>query len=316
MTIDTRRRGDLTPAGHSNPAWVALREAWLLGQRSAATETAYRRDATEWEAWCGQNDPMQARRPAAAAWVRHMEASGLAASTVARRMSSMSSLYRYVIRAAEDEGHAPPANPFDATRPAVDKDHSDTIALDERQSRELISTAAADGIRSRAIVEILLTTGMRSAELLGTNVEDVRLDHATPTVTITRKGGKRARLPILPRVHATIRELAAGRTEGPLIITSSGKRMGHSHLYRLLKRLARAADLGDGVADRLSPHGLRASFATINFDAGTPMNNIQDSMGHADPRTTRRYDRGRGRLERLAQPGRVMGRHVLPEVTE
>lgn len=309
--IVPRHRSPLV-RGAQNPTWVALRDAWLDSQRTPATRTAYRRDVTEWETWCGPNDPLQARRPAAVAWSNHMEQTlHLAPSTINRRLAAMSSLYRYVIRAAADEGHAPPANPFDVHRPVMDRDHSDTIALDEAQSAALVRAAAEDGPRSRAIVEVLLTTGMRSAELLGIDVEDFRVDHGVVTVTITRKGGKRARVPLLPQVYATILDVVGERTSGPLVVTSSGRRMGHSQLYRLVKRLARSAGLGLGVAERLSPHGLRATFATINFDAGSPLNNVQDAMGHADPRTTRRYDRGRGRLERLAQPGRVVGRHVL-----
>jgi len=51
---------------------------------------------------------------------------------------------------------------------------------------------------------------------------------------------------------------------------------------------------------RLSPHSLRHTFVTQALDAGVPLRDVQDAMGHADPRTTRRYDRGRMALDRRA----------------
>lgn len=55
-----------------------------------------------------------------------------------------------------------------------------------------------------------------------------------------------------------------------------------------------------GIDGQISPHSLRHTFATIALDAGTTLHDLQDSMGHADPRTTRRYDRARHTLEKAA----------------
>jgi len=60
-----------------------------------------------------------------------------------------------------------------------------------------------------------------------------------------------------------------------------------------VRRLARAA----GIDKRLSPHGLRHSFVTCSLEAGVPLHRVQDGAGHADPRTTRRYDRARHALD-------------------
>lgn len=54
------------------------------------------------------------------------------------------------------------------------------------------------------------------------------------------------------------------------------------------------------VKGRISPHSLRHTFATIALDTGTSLRALQDSMGHADPRTTRRYDRARNNLTKSA----------------
>ena len=64
----------------------------------------------------------------------------------------------------------------------------------------------------------------------------------------------------------------------------------------LPEQMAKAA----GIEGQISPHSLRHTFATIALDAGTTLHDLQDSMGHADPRTTRRYDRARHTLEKAA----------------
>lgn len=63
---------------------------------------------------------------------------------------------------------------------------------------------------------------------------------------------------------------------------------------RTVKRLARLA----GIGKRISPHSLRHSFITAALDAGVPLRDVQEAASHADPRTTMRYDRGRGSLDR------------------
>ena len=65
---------------------------------------------------------------------------------------------------------------------------------------------------------------------------------------------------------------------------------------RMVKRLARRA----GITKRISPHSLRHSFITAALDAGVPLRDVQEAASHADPRTTMRYDRGRGSLDRHA----------------
>jgi integrase len=67
-------------------------------------------------------------------------------------------------------------------------------------------------------------------------------------------------------------------------------------VFRLVRRLAQQA--GIEAADRLSPHSLRHAFATTARAEGVPLEDVQDAMGHADPRTTRRYDRDRHNLDR------------------
>jgi len=90
---------------------------------------------------------------------------------------------------------------------------------------------------------------------------------------------------------------AAGLS-GPLLATSTGRRLDQAALWRLVRRLARAAGIEQWEA--LSPHSLRHTAITLALDAGASLRDVQDFAGHRDPRTTRRYDRARDSLDRHA----------------
>lgn len=88
--------------------------------------------------------------------------------------------------------------------------------------------------------------------------------------------------------------LDSASADAPIFQTATGGRWAASEAFRTVRRLARAA----GIEGRVSPHSLRHTHATLALDAGVPLRDLRDSIGRADPRTTRRCDRARGRLER------------------
>ncbi|MGC9670986.1 tyrosine-type recombinase/integrase [Planosporangium sp. 12N6] len=94
---------------------------------------------------------------------------------------------------------------------------------------------------------------------------------------------------------ATAEQLASVPITGLLLRTSGGKPLTQAHVFATVRRLAHAAGLP--AADRISPHSLRHAAATAALDNGAPLLDVQDFLGHADPRTTRRYDRSRSTLD-------------------
>ena len=113
---------------------------------------------------------------------------------------------------------------------------------------------------------------------------------------IIRKGGKHAVIPLAPRTSRALDLYIGERISGPNFVGAKGARMDRYAADRTVKRLARRA----GITKRIRPHSLRHSFITAALDAGVPLRDVQESASHADPRTTMRYDRGRGSLDRHA----------------
>jgi len=85
---------------------------------------------------------------------------------------------------------------------------------------------------------------------------------------------------------------------GPLLATGADGRLRQGHLWELVRRLARTAEVG--AWEQLSPHSLRHSAITFALDAVASLRDVQDYAGHKDPRTTRRYDHSCNSLDRNA----------------
>ena len=126
--------------------------------------------------------------------------------------------------------------------------------------------------------------GLRVTEALSRDVEHLAYNEGHRVLRIERKGGKRATTPLAPPVVRALDAYVGERTSGPIFTTSTGQRMTRSAAYRVLQRLARKAEIP--AAAEISPHSARHAFATLALDAGVPLRDVQDAMGHADPRTT------------------------------
>ena len=92
-------------------------------------------------------------------------------------------------------------------------------------------------------------------------------------------------------------DLAIGeRTDGPVFLAADGRRLDRHGAGRIVRKVARRAGIGKVV----TPYTLRHAFITAALDAGVPLRDVQEAASHADPRTTIRYDRARGSLDRHA----------------
>ena len=284
---------------------------WLASLRAARTRRAYAGDVRGWLGWLAERgvDVLGAGRVHVDMWAAAQQDQGAESSTVRRRLSALSSFYRYC--AAHDlVDRIPTAG---VARPMVDPDYTATIGLDRDQVRALVAVADADrgpqALRTAAVIRLLVHNALRVDEACAAGVADLGADAGHRVLRVTRKGARRAKVPLAPARVATLDAYLTDRAHraglgdarqltGPLLATASGGRLRQGHLWDLVRRLAR--DAGIAAWDQLSPHCLRHSAITFALDAGTALRDVQDYAGHKDPRTARRYDHARDSLDRNA----------------
>jgi site-specific recombinase XerD len=260
-----------------------------------------------WLDWCRNQDvdPLHATFITVNTYARDLEEGlALAPASVARKLSGLSSWYTFLLRI-----NGVSVNPVSGTdRPQVARDHSATIGLTGPEVDALLAAADTDSgpaaVRTRALLAALADLGIRVGELVGLDVEDLGYERGHRAIRFVGKGGHARRRALTPASSAAVDAYLAARTEqaggvapaGALFVTATGARMDRHAMFRLIRRLAQRAGI-PAWAD-LSPHSLRHAFATAAREEGVPLEDVQDAMGHADPRTTRRYDRDRHNLDR------------------
>jgi len=281
----------------------------------------------DWLTFCAALgiDPLRIRQEHIALWARAMEAAGLAPATMARKLSTVSSWYGWL----KKHGHVA-ANPAeDVDRPYVNPDTSKTPGLTKNQALAMLAAAdkatTPQAVRNAALTALLLFTGARVSEACGATLADLGMDRGHRVLWVTRKGGERQPLvlpaPVLERLDAHLAEradldrrpvrvgdLMATGQDRPLIATANGRHMLPAAVWGLMRQLGKRAGLPSELVSHMGAHSMRHSFATLTLDAGGNIVDLQDAMGHKDPRTTRRYDRARGRLDR--SPGYLLATYL------
>lgn len=274
-----------------DPARRAL--AAFLVRHRGRTRIEYLRALCSWSAWCQvrQLPILTASRPHLELWQRQLEEQGLSAATRAVRLAAVSGYYEAAV-----EEELVPRNPAARVRrPKLGRD-SQRLGLERGQARRLLEVAAEAGPRDHALVCLLLVNGLRVSEALAITPADLDVVQEHRVVSVTRKGGHRERVVLPPRTAIAVDDLVAERAPlepaMKLFVDAAGADLDVWDARRVVRRLARAA----GVHP-ISPHSLRHTFVTSALAAGVPLHRVQDAAGHADPRTTRRYDRARHQRE-------------------
>jgi len=267
--------------------------AGFLAGYTENTLMAYQQDLRIFVSWCRNRELplLEVRRAHIELFARFQEAAGMARATIARRLSTVASFYRYCV---EEEliGLSPAVN---VRRPKV-RPESTMTGLDRNELGMFLVEAGLSSTRDHALACVLALNGLRVSEALGADIGDMGLERGHHTLRIIRKGGKSELIPMAPRTARTVYLAVGDREDGPIFLNSDGGRMDRHHAARIVKRLAKRA----GIDKNISPHSLRHSFITAALDAGVPLRDVQEAASHADPRTTMRYDRARRSLDRHA----------------
>ena len=267
--------------------------AGFLAAYSSLTRQAYELDLRQFAGWCQQHQLrlFQARRADIECFARDLEARGRARATITRQLCTVAGFYRYAV---EEEllDHSPAAN---VRRPRLDYE-SHATGLDRNELGALLVAAGLGPPTEHALISLLALNGLRVSEATGADVQALGIERGHRTLVITRKGGKVVTIPLAPRTARAI-DLAIGeRTGGPVFLAADGRRLDRHSAGRIVRKTARRARIGKSV----TPHTLRHAFITAALDAGVPLRDVQEAASHADPRTTIRYDRARGSLDRHA----------------
>jgi integrase/recombinase XerD len=313
---------------------------WLAGKRSEHTRTAYARDigiiprrragqAPSWLAWCrttGVHPVTGVTGMHVAVYARQLSAAALSPSSAARKLAAVAGWYAWL----ERRGHIPASPAAGIARPRRPLAGPATPGLTPDQALSLVRAAdTAPGpqrARTAALVAVLLFTGARVSEVLEADVGDLATEQGRRVLRVTRGDGQRRSLtlpgPAAARIDAYLAERDSAHANGDptqrrrhvpagsraLFATASGRRLFAADVWRVVRRLAAHADLPDELACHLGPEAMRHSFATLYLDAGGSLGDLQKVMGHADPRTTRRYDHPRQLVTRT--PGDVVAAYL------
>ena len=210
-----RVRAELPVVGELGEREQVLVAAWLTGLRSARTRRAYAGDVAAWLGWLADRDTdvLAAGRVHVDLWAATQLDAGAAASSVRRRLSALSSFYRYC--AAHDlTGRVPTQG---VARPVVDPDYTATVGLDRDQARALVAAADADtgaqALRTAAVVRLLLHNALRVDEACAADIADLGEDSGHRVLRVVRKGARKAKIPLTPATVAALEAYLADRAQ-------------------------------------------------------------------------------------------------------
>src|SRR5512132_2586093 len=262
------------------------------------TVEAYRRDLVALTDFLGHK-PSQATREELERYVAELRSRGLAATTIARRMSAVRSFFRHQVLIG-----ACTENPTsDIGLPRRARRLPRTLSPGEAERLvEAANGVAPRDLRDRALLELLYGAGLRVSEAVGLERNGVDLEERL--VRSIGKGGKERVVPLgRSGAEALRRYLSRGRPfldkrhRPELFLNAKGGPLTRAGAFLVLRRLAEKAGL---EPTRIHPHLLRHSFATHLLEGGADLRSVQEMLGHADLATTELYTHVTDRRRREA----------------
>jgi integrase/recombinase XerD len=271
--------------------------AYLELERGLSRNTleAYRSDLLQFGEYLRRHqlDALHADHGAIAAFLSELAAGGeerapVAATTLGRKVACLRSFYRHLRREGAIE-HDPTAELHGPRKPQ----RLPRVLTREEVARLLKQPHGADPltIRDRALLGLMYACGLRASEAVGLDLADVDLEEG-----ILRARGKGSKERLVPIGRAALAELgrycrfarpvlAGSQSHSRLFLNRRGVGLTRQGLYKIVQGYARSA----GLADKMSPHTLRHSFATHLLAGGCDLRSLQEMLGHADLATTQVY---------------------------
>jgi len=287
-------------------------ELWIQNQRSEQTKRAYRSDLMAFWTWAIAIYPhltlATVGRKHIMGWRDHLHELKRKDATINRKLAALHMFFGEAVVAGIIEQN--PADPHAVKRPKVPNE-SERVPLENQEMRRMLAQpdhTTIAGQRDYAILALLAYLGLRREEVADLTLGSMGSERGHVTVRVVGKGRKVRTLPMPPRVHEAITAylMAAGRAESPaaepLFVPTTNNAHGGdcSHaltthaIWVIVKKYARMAEID---LERIKPHVFRHTAITNALDNGAPLRRVQYMAGHADPKTTMRYDGRRGDLD-------------------
>lgn len=259
---------------------------------SKNTLSAYRRDLDTFEKFLATEKNLSlenANSDNISEFVASLRSHGLRESSIARKLVAIRSFYRFRSRESGivDIGK-------EISVPRIPKRLPKALTVSEIARLIDANSNDGNGIRDRALIELLYSSGSRISELIALNINDISThEEGVSTLLVRGKGGKDRLIPIgsfaknaLEDYMVRMRpELAAKKSSPALFLNRQGGRLSRQSAWKIVLDAARRA----GIESVVSPHALRHSFATHLIDGGADIRVVQELLGHSSVTTTQIY---------------------------
>ena len=259
--------------------------------RSSHTVQSYEENLRDFETYIRELDDCLTLQTADAdvvrGWMESLMDRGLKATTVNLALSAVRTFYRYALArkiVERDPAHAVKGPKKAKPLPQFVRESEMNLLLDEK-----LSTDNYDDVRARTIIMLFYETGIRLAELVGIDDED--LDFSAMQLKVTGKRDKQRIIPIgeelaeALRGYMEMRDAEVPKSSPALFLTDKGERIGRGQVQRLVRnKLSEVTTL-----KKRSPHVLRHSFATAMLNNGAGLESVKKLLGHESLETTEIY---------------------------
>lgn len=269
---------------------------YLIAERSLSPHSveAYRRDVAKLRDYCIAEqmcvEPTAVQKETILGFLQHLNhKQGVSPRSQARILSGLKAFFRFLL--LEDLLEHDPTAFLEA--PKVGKKLPDTLDPQEiERILAAIDLSTQEGMRNRAMLEVLYSCGLRVSELLGLMIEHIYWD--IDFLKVLGKGKKERFVPLgrsakkylkLYLEHVRVQLPVCKGHEHYVFLNRRGKRLSRVYVFSVVKALAQEA----GISKNISPHTFRHSFATHLIQGGADLRAVQDMLGHESITTTEIY---------------------------
>lgn len=259
---------------------------------SSHTVTAYLKDLEDFQTFASEEyqyeEILNVNYSIVRSWIVSLVDSGISNRTVNRKISSLKTYYKFLLKTSQIE-----INPL-AKHKALKTSKKIQVPFSEKEIVNVMQLLQTEnnfeGLRNRLIVELFYSTGIRRAELINVKVNDVSF--AQKTIKVLGKRNKERIIPLLPSVSKTINEYLSYRDElekivdvDQMFLTQKGVKIYETLVYRIINSYFSKAS----EKVKKSPHILRHSFATHLLNEGADINAVKELLGHSSLASTQVY---------------------------